>query len=132
MSDDDFTIELTTNIVAAYVGNNPIAPSDVSELIRSVHQSLGALDQSVAEPESTQVEPAVPVSKSVKRKQIVCLECGQGFKTIKRHLGSAHDLQPDANRDKRGLKSNYPMVAPEYARRRSAFAKKIGLGKSAA
>lgn len=128
MSEEIEFAELTTTIVAAYVGNNPVARDKLPEIIQSVHSSLGALSApTVLEPSEPQ-EPAVSIKKSLNKDRIVCLECGKAFKSIKRHLGTSHELTPVAYREKWNLKSDYPMVAPEYAARRSHMAKGFGLG----
>ncbi len=126
MPDDKPTAELlehTTKIVAAHVSHNPIAAGDLPGVIATVHQALATLGP---EPKPT---PAVPIKQSVKPEYIVCLEDGKKQKMIKRHLKTAHDMTPDDYRKRWGLPSDYPMVAPNYAKQRSALAKKIGLGR---
>jgi predicted transcriptional regulator len=124
------TIELTADIVAAYVANNAVTRDDVAALIASVDAALKALvsgDSPAAPP--AELVPAVPVKKSVTPDFIICLEDGKKFKSLKRHLRSAYNLSPDAYRAKWGLPANYPMVAPAYAERRSELAKANGLGR---
>ena len=116
------------DIVAAYVSNNAISAADLPGLLTTVHQKLGELaseDVEVAKP-----EPAVPITKSETDHYIICLEDGAKLKMLKRYLRTRYNLTPDQYRKRWGLPADYPMVAPEYARRRSDFAKKIGLGKS--
>lgn len=121
-------MELTTQIVAAYVGNNPIQSSDLPGLIERVHKSLTDLgDPSAAQ---TALKPAVPVKKSITDDYLICLEDGEKFKSLRRHLRAKYDLSPEDYREKWGLPADYPMVAPSYARQRSKLAKKMGLGQS--
>ena len=117
-----------SDIVAAYVSNNAISASDLPGLLTSVHQKLGELAQD--EVIAPKPEPAVPIKKSVTDHYIVCLEDGAKLKMLKRYLRTRYNLTPDQYRKRWGLPADYPMVAPEYARRRSDFAKNIGLGKS--
>ncbi len=128
-SDRDL-LNLTTEIVSSYAGNNALATDQLGELISQVHRALAGLDGSTAQ-EEQQAEPAVAVRRSVKNSEIICLDCGRGQKMLKRHLSTAHGLTPDEYRQKWKLRSNYPMVAPDYAQRRSEMAKRIGLGKTA-
>ena len=122
-------LELTTEIVAAHVGNNAVEPGDLSRVIKEVYKSLHALGDAAPEPEI--LKPAVPVKKSVFPDYIVCLENGKKLKMLKRHLKTSHDMTPEEYREKWNLPSDYPMVAPNYAKRRSALAKEIGLGTKA-
>lgn len=125
-------LKLAGEIVAAYVSNNPLPVEELPALIRNVHAALGGLvGQSVAM-SSDGSKPAVNVKKSITPEYIVCLEDGKKLKMLKRYLRSRYGLSPDAYRAKWGLPADYPMVAPNYAAQRSAFAKKIGLGKGAA
>lgn len=119
-------LELTTEIVSAYVSNNPVQSSELANLIRNVHATL----QGLAGEEKPMVEakPAIPVKKSVTDDYIICLEDGKKFKSLKRHLRAKYDMTPDEYREKWGLPFDYPMVAPSYARKRSQLAKKMGLG----
>ena len=119
-------LEVTSRIVAAHVSNNPVHAADLPELINGVHDALAKLGQaSVLGP-----APAVPISDSVKVDYIVCLEDGKKLKMLKRHLRTAYDMTPEDYRAKWNLPADYPMVAPNYARQRSALAKKIGLGNT--
>ena len=121
-------LEHTTKVVAAHVANNPIAVTDVPGLIATVHQALATLGPEEPAPRP---EPAVPIKQSVKPEYIVCLDDGKKLKMLKRHLRTAYNMSPDEYRQKWGLPSNYPMVAPKYAAVRSELAKKIGLGRKA-
>ena len=116
------------DIVAAYVSNNAISAGDLPSLLTTVHQKLGEL--AVDGGEAQRPDPAVPIKKSVTDHHIICLEDGAKLKMLKRYLRTRYNLTPDEYRKRWGLPADYPMVAPEYARRRSDFAKKIGLGKS--
>lgn len=122
-------IEMSVEVVSAYVANNSVTPSDLPGLISSVFAALSALGN---EPEAKPTEPlipAVPINKSVTPQAIICLEDGRRFKTLKRHLRSAYGLSPEQYRTKWGLSPDYPMVAPAYAESRSALAKSLGLGR---
>jgi len=122
-------LEMTTEIVSAYVSNNSVEATALPGLIEQVHGALMA--RTVGAPMSVSAsEPAVPVKKSIASDHIVCLECGRKLKTLKRHLRADHDLSPAEYRSKWGLPAEYPMVAPNYSKARSAFAKQIGLGRS--
>lgn len=118
-------IALTSQIVSAHVAHNPVNPDQLPALIKSVYAALG----NATMPEPAATEPAVPVRSSVKSNAIICLECGAPFKMLKRHLASEHGIEVEAYRRKWHLPSNYPVVAPEYAKVRSGLAKKIGLGR---
>ncbi|CUW39907.1 Transcriptional regulatory protein ros [Magnetospirillum sp. XM-1] len=120
---------LTTKIVAAYLGSNTLTATEIPNLIKSVFSTLASADTPASAP-SEQQQPAVSVKKSVTPGHIVCLECGSRQKMLKRHLLTSHGLTPDEYRVNWNLPTDYPMVAPEYAARRSEFAKAIGLGHS--
>ncbi|MGR4866248.1 MucR family transcriptional regulator [Caulobacter sp. LARHSG274] len=120
---------LSAGIVAAYVAQNTVASTAVPELIRSVHGALSSLTTAEAPQPTDKPKPAVPVSRSVQRDYIVCLEDGQKLKMLKRYLRTHYDMSPEEYRRKWSLPGDYPMVAPAYAERRSDFAKQIGLGK---
>jgi predicted transcriptional regulator len=120
-------LALAAQIVAAHVSNNTVAPDALPALIRQVHQALASAGRVAPEPEKPQ--PAVPIKKSVFPDYIVCLEDGKKLKMLKRHLQSAYNLTPDEYRARWGLPSDYPMVAPNYAERRSTLAREIGLGR---
>ena len=124
-------VELAAEIVAAFVSNNPLPKGELPALIHAVHS---AVERLAAEPESAppQVEaktPAVPIRRSITPDFLICLDDGKRFKSLRRHL-AGHGLTPEQYRQKWNLPSDYPMVAPNYAARRSALAKKLGLGQS--
>ncbi len=122
-------LQLTAQIVSAYVGNNSVTPSQITEVIKSVNTSLARPEiRDEAVPKAEQ-KPAVPIEKSVTANYLICLEDGQKLKMLKRHLRTTHGLRPEDYRAKWGLSPDYPMVAPNYAKRRSDFAKQYGLGK---
>ena len=123
-------LRMTTEVAAAYVGNNMLPASQISEVIGAVHKSLSALHGG-AELQAEPANPAVPIRRSVKPDFIVCLEDGKKLKMLKRHLRTTYNMTPDEYRAKWGLPSDYPMVAPNYSKQRSEFAKKIGLGRRA-
>jgi len=120
-------LELTAQIVAAHVGHNEVAPDAVPVLIRMVHATLVGVQKPVVIAERP--EPAVPVKKSVFPDFIICLEDGKKLAMLKRHLAKGFGLTPMQYREKWDLPRDYPMVAPNYAARRSALAKQIGLGR---
>jgi predicted transcriptional regulator len=120
-------LALTANIVAAHVSFNNVATEILPELIRSVHRSLSDA-ASPAAPAAEKPAPAVPIKKSVFPDYIICLEDGKKLKMLKRHLATAYDMTPEQYRERWGLPADYPMVAPNYAERRSSLAKQIGLG----
>src|SRR4051812_22382612 len=122
-------IDLTANIVSAYVSNNPTPASDIPSLIGQIHAALLRVSSGRAEPPVESAKPAVPVKKSVTPDYLVCLEDGKRFKSLKRHLRTQYGMTPEQYRDKWGLPSDYPMVAPNYAVARSQLAKKMGLGQ---
>lgn len=126
--EERIAIDLTTEIVAAYVGSNPVQSSELPALIRNVHESLVSLrnDQKAAEEQ----QPAVSVRKSITDEYLICLEDGKKFKSLKRHLRSKYDMSPEEYREKWNLPYDYPMVAPAYARQRSRLAKQMGLGQA--
>ncbi len=125
-------LRMTTEVVAAYVGNNELPATQISEVIGAVHKSLSALQGGAGEPPAVPAKPAVTIRRSVTPDYIVCLEDGKKLKMLKRHLRTTYNLTPDEYRAKWGLASDYPMVAPNYAKQRSDFAKKIGLGRKRA
>ncbi len=124
---DTSTIAMVSEIVSAYVSKNSLPPSELPHLIKTVHDALNSPEQGA----SSAPEPAVPIKKSIRPDYVICLEDGKKLKMLKRHLRTAYDMSPDEYRQKWGLASDYPMVAPKYAARRSELAKKIGLGRKA-
>ena len=122
-------LRMTADVVAAYVSNNVLPTAQLAEVIGAVFQSLKALEGKGAEAKAEPPRPAVPVRKSVTPDYLICLEDGKKLKMLKRHLRSTYGMTPDEYRHKWGLPPDYPMVAPNYAQQRSAFAKKIGLGR---
>jgi len=120
-------LELTTEIVAAHVSNNSVAPTDLPQLIDQVYQSLAGIGKTAAGA-ADRPKPAVSVKRSIHPDYIVCLEDGKKLKMLKRHLKTAYNMTPESYRERWGLPADYPMVAPNYARQRSKLAKDIGLG----
>jgi predicted transcriptional regulator len=123
-------LRMTTDVVAAYVSNNTLPTAQLAEVINAVYGSLKSLEGQVAQVQPEPLKPAVPIRKSVTPEFLICLEDGKKLKMLKRHLRSTYNMTPDEYRSKWGLAPDYPMVAPNYAERRSEFAKKIGLGRS--
>lgn len=120
-------IEFASDIVSAYVSNNPIQSAELSGLIKDVHSTLRQLNDAAGQ--DATAEPAVAIKKSITDDFLICLEDGKKFKSLKRHLRSKYGMSPEEYREKWGLPYDYPMVAPSYARKRSALAKEMGLGK---
>ncbi len=127
----DDLLKLTSDIVAAYVSNNPVPVSELPGMIKSVHSTLGNLPGTPQADSLTAQKPAVPIKRSVTAEYVICLEDGKKLKMLKRYLRSNYNLTPEEYRAKWGLPADYPMVAPNYAAQRSEFAKKIGLGRNA-
>ena len=122
-------LRMTAEVVAAYVSNNSLPTGQLAEVISAVYLSLKALEGRGGEAKSEALKPAVPVRKSITPDYLICLEDGKKLKMLKRHLRSTYNMTPDEYRQKWSLPADYPMVAPNYAQQRSAFAKKIGLGR---
>jgi len=120
-------MEMTTTIVASFLSHNSLPAESVGELIKSVHGTMKELAGGETKPE-VKAKPAVPISRSVQDDHLVCLEDGKKLKMLKRYLRTHYQLTPEEYRRKWNLPPDYPMVAPNYAKKRSAFAKKIGLG----
>ena len=123
----DSVLEFAAQIVSAHVSNNSVQASALPDLIQQVYKALTMVGSEPAP--ADKLEPAVPLKKSVFPDYIVCLEDGKKLKMLKRHLMTSYGMTPEAYRERWGLPSNYPMVAPSYAERRSALAKSIGLGR---
>ena len=122
-------LRMTTEIVSAYVSHNELPEGQIPEVIRSVFATLNAQKGSDGAPAQEPLKPAVSIRRSVTPDYIICLEDGKELKMLKRHLRTTYNMTPQEYRAKWGLSADYPMVAPNYAAQRSAFAKKIGLGR---
>jgi predicted transcriptional regulator len=129
MDDKSEIIEMTADIVSAYVGNNTVSASDLPSLIQSIHKALSGVSTGVETVEVAPKEPAVSIKKSITADFLICLEDGRKFKSLKRHLRTKYNLSPEDYRAKWGLAKDYPMVAPSYAAARSNLAKQMGLGQ---
>lgn len=125
----DNLLQLATGIVSSYVSHNQVPMSEVPIILKSVHLALNGLLSGGSAESGTSAKPAVPVKKSVGDDFIICLEDGKKLKMLKRYLRSNYNMSPEEYRAKWALPPDYPMVAPAYARQRSEFAKKIGLGR---
>ena len=121
-------IEFSCQIVVSYVGNNSLGASDIPDVIEKVHRSLEGLSAAPSTTDTKQT-PAVSIRRSVTPDYVICLEDGKKLKMLKRYLRTRYGLTPEQYREKWGLRSEYPMVAPNYSAQRAAFAKKFGLGK---
>ena len=122
-------LRMASEIVSAYVGNNEVPPAQIPDLIQSVYRSLNGIGQ-VPGIGDASMSPATSVKKSITPDYLICLEDGKKLKMLKRHLRTVYNMTPQAYRTKWNLPPDYPMVAPNYASQRSAFAKSIGLGRS--
>jgi predicted transcriptional regulator len=129
VAEKDELVELTAEIVSAYVSNNTVVVTDLPALINNVFDALKKASSTGAQPAKEELRPAVPIKKSVTSEYIICLEDGKKFKSLKRHLRTHYDLSPEEYREKWGLPHDYPMVAPNYAAARSDLAKRMGLGQ---
>jgi predicted transcriptional regulator len=129
MDDKSEIIEMTADIVSAYVGNNSVSATDLPSLIQSVHRALAGVSTGVETVEIAPKEPAVPLKRSITPDYLICLEDGRKFKSLKRHLRTKYNMSPEDYRAKWGLAKDYPMVAPNYAKARSDLAKQMGLGQ---
>src|ERR1700754_3789512 len=129
MEENSPLLEMTADIVSAYVGNNTVQASEVPGLISSIHAALSQVSSGAVEPQPEPREPAVPVRKSITPDYLICLEDGRKFKSLKRHLRTKYNMSPEEYRAKWNLPKDYPMVAPNYAKARSDLAKQMGLGQ---
>jgi len=122
-------IQLTANIVSAYVSNNTVTSAEIPNLISQVYSALMRVSSGQVATPAEPLKPAVPVKRSITAEYIVCLEDGKKFKSLKRHLRTQYDITPEQYREKWALPPDYPMVAPNYAAARSQLAKQMGLGQ---
>ena len=129
MEDKPELLEMTADIVSAYVGNNSVSADALPALISNIHAALSGVSNGPVEAEPEPKEPAVPIRKSIAPDFLICLEDGRKFKSLKRHLRTKYDMSPEEYRAKWGLPKDYPMVAPNYAKARSELAKSMGLGQ---
>jgi predicted transcriptional regulator len=128
-SSESSLIELTADIVSAYVSNNPVPSADIPALIGQIHSALKRVSGGQAAAPAEPLKPAVPIKRSINSDFLICLEDGLKFKSLKRHLRTRYNMTPDQYREKWALPPDYPMVAPNYAAARSQLAKKMGLGQ---
>jgi predicted transcriptional regulator len=126
---DGTYIQLTAHIVSAYVSNNTVPSGEIPSLISQVYSALMRVSGGQAVAAAEPLKPAVSVKRSITPEYLVCLEDGKKFKPLKRHLRTQYDMTPEKYREKWGLPSDYPMVAPNYAAARSQLAKQMGLGQ---
>lgn len=121
-------LEMAAEITTAFVSGNKIPAADLPGVISTIHQTLETISNGESEPDTPELRPAVPIKRSVTPNYIICLEDGRKLKMLKRHLKTAYDMTPEEYRAKWGLPDTYPMVAPDYAAKRSDYAKQFGLG----
>ena len=131
LAGDGEMLRMTAAIVSAYVGRSNLPAHQLPEVINLVFHSLAGLQNGAPPPVEESLKPAVPVRRSVTPEHIICLEDGKKLRMLKRHLRTAYNMTPSEYRTKWGLPADYPMVAPNYAKQRSEFAKRIGLGRRA-
>ena len=129
MDEKSEIIEMTADIVSAYVGNNAVSAGELPNLIQSIHRALASVSTGTEVVEQAPKEPAVPIKRSITAGFLICLEDGRKFKSLKRHLRTKYNMSPEEYRAKWGLPKDYPMVAPDYAKARSDLAKQMGLGQ---
>jgi predicted transcriptional regulator len=129
MTESNNHVELAAEIVSAYVANNSVPASELPALLSDVHAAIVRVASGVVAPAPEAAKPAVSPKKSITNEYIICLEDGRKFKSLKRHLRTQYNLSPEQYREKWGLPPDYPMVAPAYAKARSALAKQMGLGQ---
>ncbi len=129
MSELDNHVELAAEIVSAYVSNNSVPASELPTLLADIHAAIVRVSTGAVVPTPEAAKPAVPPKKSITNDYIVCLEDGRKFKSLKRHLRTQYNMSPEQYREKWALPADYPMVAPAYAKARSALAKQMGLGQ---
>ncbi len=130
MSEEVSRVELlsmTTDVVSSYVSNNTVSVEDLPAVVEQVFRSLSSVTAE-GSLSADRPQPAVPIKRSITPDYLICLEDGKKLKMLKRHLKTAYDMSPEQYRERWGLPSDYPMVAPSYAARRSELAKDIGLG----
>lgn len=127
--DKETLLDVTRDIVSAYVANNAVEVDSLPTIIEQVYRAVEQASSDEVETRGPLAEPAVPIADSLTDAAIICLEDGLAFQSLKRHLRVKYNMTPEAYREKWGLPHDYPMVAPNYAKRRSALAKKTGLGK---
>ncbi|MEM6382543.1 MAG: MucR family transcriptional regulator [Pseudomonadota bacterium] len=128
-ADTGALVDLTADIVSAYVSHNVVPAGELTKLISDVHGALTVLEKESVAPVAEDLKPAVPPKKSITQDYLICLEDGKRFKSLKRHLKTHYDLSPEQYRERWGLPADYPMVAPSYAEARSRLAKQMGLGQ---
>lgn len=129
VADSDIVLEMTAEVVAAYVSNNPVSTIELPNLIGDVYGALNKVGKGGNAAPAEKPKPAVSIKKSLNDDYLICLEDGMKFKSLKRHLRSHYDMSPEEYREKWGLPHDYPMVAPNYAMARSRLAKEMGLGR---
>ena len=121
-------LQMATTIVAAHVSKSSVPAADIPRILNDIYQALSGLAGGKLAGAPARHEPAVPVKKSVTPDYIICLECGKKQKMLKRHIRTAYGLSPEQYREKWDLPAEYPMVSANYAKKRSALARQIGLG----
>ena len=129
MNDSPNLVELAAEIVSAYVSNNSVPSAELPALLSDIHAAIARIASGAQPAPAEPAKPAVPPKKSITNDYIICLEDGRKFKSLKRHLRTQYNMSPEEYREKWALPADYPMVAPAYAKARSALAKQMGLGQ---
>lgn len=132
LQQSNFCVQVTSEIVAAYVGNHNVSPSELTDIIQSVHETVMEISETGNASPNGRSKPAIDIDQSIHQDYLICLEDGKQFKSLKRHLMTHYNLTPEEYREKWGLPADYPMVAPAYAKARSELAKQMGLGQKRA
>jgi len=125
---DERPSEFTAKIIAAYVRRNQVAADQLASLISAVHTALSNLGKPATEAVIERT-PAVSIRRSVHRDHVICLDCGWRGQMLRRHVTAAHGLSVEQYRARWSLTSDHAMTAPGYSERRSAMAKRLGLGR---
>lgn len=129
LAQSNFCMEITSEIVAAFVGNNSVGVKELPDLIQSIYKAVVEVSDSEVAGANGRKKPAVDIDQSIHQDYLICLEDGKQFKSLKRHLMTHYNITPEEYREKWGLPVDYPMVAPAYAKARSQLAKQMGLGQ---
>lgn len=132
LQQSNFCVQVTSEIISAYVSNHNVSATDLTGLIHTVHEAVIDMSQAGNSASIGRVKPAIDIDQSIHQDYLICLEDGKQFKSLKRHLMTHYNLTPEEYREKWGLPSDYPMVAPAYAKARSQLAKQMGLGQKRA
>ncbi|MBO6918261.1 MAG: MucR family transcriptional regulator [Rhizobiaceae bacterium] len=132
LQQSNFCVQITSDIVSAYVSNHDVNTSELTDLIQAIHETVMDISETGNAAAHGRNKPAIDIDQSIHQDYLICLEDGKQFKSLKRHLMTHYNLTPEEYREKWGLPADYPMVAPAYAKARSQLAKQMGLGQKRA